>query len=139
MFDQVFPTDIEGEFTNSHGVVVDNQGKLWNAPYLSYYDGTTRTNYLHIYNSDGSKASFSPLSGITINDEFIKFGPLTGINKSPDGKIYLTSHGYRTSAGDWINNKSFIYVLNSNTVFKTFQKNLKNLILLSISLIIVIV
>lgn len=127
-FDQVFPTSVEGEFSNSHGVVVDNHDKLWNAPYFSILlnEVNERRNNLYIYNKDGTPASFSPIFSVVTGDSLLRFGPLTGINKSPDGNIYVVSHGFRTTAlatyvapnpvigGVWNQSKTYLIVLNPN-------------------------
>jgi hypothetical protein len=118
-----FPDDIVSG--NSHGIVVDNNYKVWNAPYFSILinNDSERINQVHIYDENGVELDFSPLIGVTTGDSLLRFGPITGINKGADGNIYITSHGFRHTAtssgsmigGVWNSSKSYIHVINPNT------------------------
>jgi hypothetical protein len=122
-FANVFPADSSA--SNSHGIVVDGDGNVWNAPYFSVLinEGAERINPVHIYDEDGAQLDFSPLIGTTTGDSLLRFGPITGVNKGADGNIYIASHGFRTTAaaegsvigGVWVSNTAFIHVINPET------------------------
>ena len=122
-FAEVFPADSSA--TNSHGMAVDNDGNVWNGPYYSILinDGAERINPIYIYDENGVEVEFSPIIGSTTGDSLLRFGPITGINKGPDGNIYIASHGFRTTVdttgaligGVWRSNTSFIHVINAST------------------------
>ena len=97
-FAGVFPDSTT--ITTSHGLAVDAENKLWNAPYYGRTDieGFTRVNVVQVWNEDGTEAEFSPLFGSETGDTTLYFGALTGITAAPNGHIYVTSHGYRSFA-----------------------------------------
>ena len=97
-FANVFPADSSA--SNSHGIVVDGDGNVWNAPYFSSLinEGAERINPVYIYDEDGVQLDFSPIIGTTTGDSLLRFGPITGVNKGVDGNIYVASHGFRTTA-----------------------------------------
>lgn len=121
-FAGVFPDSTR--FTANHGLAVDAEGKVWVAPYSSVLDteGTSRINPVYIYNEDGTEAEFSPLFASETGDSLLRFGPLTGISYY-DGKIYLSSHGFRMTANTegalvgnvWNQLRSFIHVIDAET------------------------
>lgn len=119
-----------------HGIVVDNEGKIWVAFYSSYgpnqdgspefefddvddydEDGVTTgdTSYykpLYVFNPDGSPASFSPITELTIGGETDILHALSsnngsgaGLSIDNDGNILYTSYNtiyrinYQTGAG----------------------------------------
>jgi len=122
-FANVFPADSSA--INSHGIVVDRDGNVWNAPYFSVLinEGAERINPVHIYDENGVQLDFSPLIGTTTGDSLLRFGPITGVNKGADGNIYIASHGFRTTAAAagsvignvWVSNTSFIHVIDPET------------------------
>lgn len=122
-FANVFPADSSA--SNSHGIVVDGDGNVWNAPYFSSLinDGAERINPVFIYDEDGAQLDFSPIIGTTTGDSLLRFGPITGVNKGADGNIYIASHGFRTTAaaegsvvgGVWVSNTAFIHVIDPET------------------------
>jgi hypothetical protein len=122
-FAGVFPSDSSA--VNSHGLAVDLDGKVWNAPYFSTLrsDGAERINGLYVYYPDGTQATFSPIIGSVTGDTLLRFGPLTGVGRAADGNIYVISHGFRTTAstdgavvgGSWNQRRSFMHKLNPNT------------------------
>jgi len=122
-FANVFPADSSA--SNSHGIVVDGDGNVWNAPYFSSLinEDAERINPVFIYDENGAQLDFSPIIGTTTGDSLLRFGPITGINKGADGNIYVASHGFRTTAaaegsvvgGDWVSNTAFIHVINPET------------------------
>jgi hypothetical protein len=113
------------DFNQSHGIVVDQNNRLWNAPYYSTLrnNDSERINALYVWNENGTPASFSGMIGTVTGDTLLRFGPLTGINKGADGNIYVSSHGYRFTSRDagaitggvWNTSRSFIHVINPNT------------------------
>ncbi len=125
-FDSVFPDSVAN--TNAHGLAVDTDGKVWLTPYYSTLDSENnrRFNPIYIYNEDGTQAEFSPIIGSTVGDSLLRFGPLTGANFY-DGKIYVSSHGFRMTAaatdaapnpvigGVWNQSRSFIHVFDAET------------------------
>jgi hypothetical protein len=122
-FAGVFPADSSA--INSHGLAVDKDGKVWNAPYYSTLinDGAERINGLFVYNADGTQTSFSPIFGTTSGDSLLRFGPLTGVSVAADGNIYVASHGFRMTAttdgavvgGVWNQRRSFIHKIDAST------------------------
>jgi hypothetical protein len=122
-FVSYFPDDTT--VNSAHGVVVDNNNKVWIAPYYSELinNETERVNRLLIWNENGSLANISGIKGTVTGDSLLRFGPLTGINKGPDGNIYVSSHGFRHTAntggaivgGIWNQSRSFIHVINPTT------------------------
>lgn len=122
-FGSVFPADSSA--TESHGLVVDNNGNVWNGVYNSRLvnDGAERRNIVSVYNSEGVPLDFSPIWGVTVADTLLRFGPITGISKGVDGNIYVSVHGYRETAAAtesvpnpvignvWRQLKAFIVVL----------------------------
>lgn len=115
----------ETTVNSAHGIVVDNSNKVWIAPYYSELinNDTERVNRLVIWNENGSLASISGIKGTVTGDSLLRFGPLSGINKGPDGNIYVSSHGFRHTAntigavtgGVWNQSRSFIHVINPTT------------------------
>lgn len=97
-FAGVFPDSTA--ITTSHGLAVDSDNKLWNAPYYGRTDieGFTRVNTVQVWNEDGTEADFSPLFGSVTGDSTLYFGALTGITAAPNGHIYVSSHGFRSFA-----------------------------------------
>jgi len=67
-FSSVFPTDTLAQFSSTHGLAVDADGKIWVQPFgstedITLADGTaTTTRALYIFNEDGTQANFSPLT-----------------------------------------------------------------------------
>lgn len=122
-FADVFPPDSSA--TNSHGIAVDNDGNVWNGPYYSILinDGAERINPVYIYDENGVEVEFSPIVGSMTGDSLLRFGPITGINKGPDGNIYIASHGFRTTVdttgaivgGVWNSSTAFIHVIDPST------------------------
>lgn len=122
-FANVFPADSSS--VNSHGLVVDAAGNLWNAPYFSSLidDGATRVKPVFIYDENGDQLDFSPIYGTVTGDSLLRFGPITGVNKGADGNIYIASHGFRMTAategavvgGVWRSTTAFIHVINPET------------------------
>jgi hypothetical protein len=122
-FAGLFPED--GTAINSHGVAIDNNGKVWNGPYFSRLinDGAERINGVYVYNADGTQTSFSPIIGTTSGDSLLRFGPITGVSLAADGAIYVTSHGFRMTAatdgavvgGVWNQRRSFIHKIDAAT------------------------
>jgi hypothetical protein len=124
-FANVFP--IDSSAINSHGIVVDKFNNVWNAPYLSVLinGNTERINPAYIYDENGVQLDFSPIYGAEIDGEFVRFGPITGVNKGADGNIYVSVHGFRTTAAPtdaapnpiignvWNQTKGYIYVLDA--------------------------
>lgn len=122
-FANVVPGD--STTTESHGLAVDNDGNVWNGIYNSRLvnEGTERRNVLHVFDSEGNELDFSPIFGVDIDGEFTRFGPITGVSKGADGNIYVSVHGFRTTAEPtdaapnpvignvWNQSKGFIYVL----------------------------
>ncbi|MCB0289020.1 MAG: T9SS type A sorting domain-containing protein [Calditrichaeota bacterium] len=97
----------------SHGVVVDNDGKLW----IGIYDyADTLSNGavacgIRVYNADGSEASFSPITTLTIDGvvDTLKTQPgiggetrrNTGISLDHNGNILVCNGNlYRINASD---------------------------------------
>lgn len=113
--------------TESHGLVVDNNGNVWNGIYNSRLvnDGAERRNFVAVFDSEGNELDFSPIWSVTIDDELVRFGPVTGVSKGIDGNIYVSVHGWRTTAAPtdaapnpiignvWNQTRSFIYVLDA--------------------------
>jgi hypothetical protein len=123
-FANVVPGDSTS--TESHGLAVDNDGNVWNGIYNSRLvnEGTERRNIVSVFDSEGNELDFSPIWSVTIDDELVRFGPITGVSKGADGNIYVSVHGFRTTAAPtdaapnpiignvWNQSKGFIYVLN---------------------------
>lgn len=117
-FAGVFPDSTT--YTNSHGMVVDADGKLWNGPYYSNLYDNERRSEIFIFNADGTQTDFSPMHMITVADTTFRFGSVTGMNKGVDGNIYVAMHGFRLTAategavvgGVWNTSRAFILVLN---------------------------
>jgi hypothetical protein len=111
----------------SHGLVVDNDGNVWNGIYNSRLvnEGTERRNIVAVFDSEGNQLDFSPIYGAEIDGEFVRFGPITGVNKGADGNIYVSVHGFRTTdvptdaspnpiiGNVWNQSKGFIYALDA--------------------------
>jgi hypothetical protein len=127
-FAGVFPDSTT--YNNSHGMVVDNDGKLWNGPYYSELvnEGTERRSQIYIFNADGTQASFSPMYNVMVADTMFRFGSVTGMSKSPTGTIYVAMHGHRQTApllstgtpnavtgGNWNTSKAYVLELNAST------------------------
>lgn len=122
-FANVFPADSSS--TESHGLVVDNDGNVWNGIYNSRLvnEGTERRNIVSVFDSEGVELDFSPIFGVTTGDSLLRFGPITGVNKGIDGNIYVATHGFRITAAPtdaapnpitgnvWVQNRAFIHVL----------------------------
>jgi hypothetical protein len=113
--------------TESHGLAVDNDGNVWNGIYNSRLvnEGTERRNIVAVFDSEGNELPFSPIHGVEIDGAFVRFGPITGVSKSQDGNIYVSVHGFRTTAAPtdaapnpiignvWNQTKGYIYVLDA--------------------------
>jgi hypothetical protein len=120
--DKVFPNQDEVPYNGIHGVVVDQQNKVWITPFYARLDEdlNERRNEVYIYNENGTFASFSPIHAVATGDSLLRLGPLTGINKGMDGNIYVMTHGFRTTAsasdavigGVWNQRRSFLIVIN---------------------------
>ncbi len=87
-----------GHYKQPHGVVVDNDGKIWIGCFgvsdtLIEGDSTTELDAIIILNPDGTHASFSPLGVLTndgdINDTLFDAYPYScrGISKDANGNI----------------------------------------------------
>lgn len=122
-FAGVFPDSVRS--VNSHGLVVDADNKVWNAPYFSILinDGAERINPVQIWDEEGVAAEFSPIIGTITGDSLLRFGPITGVSKGADGNIYIASHGFRMTAtsegavigGVWNSTRAFIHVIDPTT------------------------
>ena len=117
-FDGVFPPDTA--ITNSaHGIAVDNDLKVWVAPYYSSLiitdADTVRRNPIWVYDADGNPTDFSPVTGVAAGDSTLRFGPITGLNRDHNGNILVAVHGFRTpEAGTtWNQTKAFLIRLNA--------------------------
>jgi hypothetical protein len=67
-FASVFPSDTTAQFTSTHGIAVDGNGKVWVQPFgstedITLADGTTTTTRaLYVFNEDGTQVDFSPVT-----------------------------------------------------------------------------
>ncbi len=95
-----WPPTVIDNYNGVHGIAVDPDGRIWVANYTavpgdSIFNGTTTvaTRAIHIFNPDGSEASFSPIKTITvggITDSLItKAG--AGLRTAKDGNILYSS------------------------------------------------
>ena len=113
--DNSFPSDTLLKGVQTHGVTVDPDGKVWVIPFsLIKGDsvalatgGKKAVTAIRVYNANGTKASFSPLSilsGAGINDTLYSATSQRGINIDKDGNILYTYSGtlyrinYKTGA-----------------------------------------
>lgn len=132
-FNSVFPDTSGGQaspLTNTaHGLAVDGVGKIWVGPYyattlpFTYPEGIVSTsatrNFVRVYNSDGSEASFSPIYQVAAEDTMLRFGPITGMSSDTEGNVYVSVDGYRTytapndstrdDGGKWHTDRVFVY------------------------------
>jgi hypothetical protein len=120
-FQGVFPDSATWQNT-AHGLAVDNDGKVWVAPYNSQFpviigEDTVRRNQLFVFNEDGSPAAFSPINQVTVGDSTLYFAPISGLNRDQDGNIIVSMHGRRWpyTGASWLSDKAFIFRLNSAT------------------------
>jgi DNA-binding beta-propeller fold protein YncE len=114
-FDGVFPPDT-ALVNSAHGLAVDNDMKVWIAPYYSSVVDEVRFNPLYVYNDDGTEADFSPITGVATGDSTLRFGPITGLNRDHMGNILVSAHGFRTPAdgSTWNQSKSFLIRLDAS-------------------------
>ena len=102
-FAGIFP-DEESANHSAHGLAVDDEGKVWIAPYYSRLfvpteGDTIRRNPLYVFNADGTPADFSPIYQYDDFDgETLRFGPITGLNRDHEGNILVAIHGMRPLA-----------------------------------------
>lgn len=90
-----------------HGVAVDPEGKIW----ICYYSTGATVNEIRVYNSDGTPASFSPITEVTASGDlgdstFTTMRSARGITTDNNGNIIVTVYGtdvlrinYQTGAG----------------------------------------
>jgi len=110
-YDSSFPSDTLIKAVQTHGVTVDLEGKVWVIPFslikgdsVSLATGGKKAvTGIRVYNANGTKASFSPLSilsGGGINDTLYSASSQRGINIDKDGNILYTYSGtlYRINA-----------------------------------------
>lgn len=129
-FAGVFP-DSTTMTNSSHGIAVDFENKVWSAPYYStprftVVEGdTVQANPLYIFNEDGTQA-MDPIWGTVTGDTLLRFGPVTGLSSSVDGRvIYVSSDGFRMNAANaeeigrvgtvWNTTRSFIHAIDAET------------------------
>lgn len=85
---------------STHGIAVDGEGKIWVTNY--YADGevvtaagdTVACRTLRVYNPDGTPASFSPITTITVSGVTdTLFNSSRGLNADHEGNILYTTGG----------------------------------------------
>lgn len=111
-----------------HGLAVDGEDKVWVGPYSSTLFPATestlprRENFVRVFNSNGTEASFSPIIGAMDADTLRRFGPITGLSTDNMGNIWVSSDGYRVNlkskvnpaqdsiiGGVWARNRVWVY------------------------------
>ncbi len=112
--DASFPSDTLLKAVQTHGVTVDPAGKVWVIPFSLIKGDSVLSNgvnravaAIRVYNANGTKASFSPLSilaGSGISDTLFSATNQRGINIDKDGNVLFTYSGtlyrinYKTGA-----------------------------------------
>ncbi|CAN5819125.1 hypothetical protein BH23ACT11_BH23ACT11_04340 [soil metagenome] len=91
-FQSNFPPDIlETDGNGLHGVAIDGEGKIWIFPFGP--DPIEAVRLVHIYNPDGTTASFSPLRSIEMPDAGQTLAAFTtprGLAAGHDGHIIIS-------------------------------------------------
>jgi len=109
-----FPNDDFKGSLGGHGIAVDPDGKIW----FQFYGATdsipkaggqgqnVATRVIHVFNSDGSPASFSPIKTVTVGGVTdTLFNSARGLRADQDGNILasffdvLYRFNYKTGAG----------------------------------------
>jgi hypothetical protein len=73
-YDMLFPSDTTAQFSSTHGIAVDGNGKVWVQPFgatedITLADGTqTTTRALYVFNEDGTQVDFSPITIFSYGD-----------------------------------------------------------------------
>ncbi len=124
--DGAWPPSFATTWNSPHAIAVDPDGKVWigdyyNLPGDSIFNGTKNvaTRAIHVFNPDGSEASFSPIKTITVNgvtDSLVGYTN-RGMRTTPDGNI-LVSTGSRVHLIDYKTGQGLAKVepdLNSKT------------------------
>jgi len=93
--------------TDSHGLAVDPDGKIWTSsfyrvggvPFAGNPDSTVATLRIDVFNPDGSEADFSPIQIITIDgvpDTLMSPASARGMRADHNGNILFTMGGPNT-------------------------------------------
>jgi hypothetical protein len=116
-FQSVFPDTSGGKaspiINSAHGLAIDAEGKVWVGPHYPTA-GTTAPNVVHVFNTNGTPASFSPITNVTVGDSTLRLGRITGMSNDTEGNVYVSVHGFRlgngtNGSGTIILTKSFVY------------------------------
>ena len=156
-FDMVFPTDDPAHIINNHfgvhGLVVDNQNRVWIQTHYGrpIDEGIPNSAHIRIYNEDGTEADFSPLYQAVIGDSTHVWasGAGRGMRLDHEGNVLVSwgstlyrfngetgepmgfhqfAHGPLTSVGvDEIGNILVPAVLNDR-VLPIYDESMQNLI-----------
>ncbi|MGB3544904.1 T9SS type A sorting domain-containing protein [Rubrivirga sp.] len=132
-FDTVFPSDtLETDGNGMQGVAVDGDGKVWLQPFgptdsvqvAGLNDTFQPVRVLHVFNPDGTEASFSPVKFIEFEDGVTPRDTLGGellINASGEREWFTSStrSGRGLRAGPdgniYVSQDQYLYKLNSDT------------------------
>ena len=115
-----FPDANYKQPSGAHGLAVDPAGKVWIQPFtpaesLSVSGTFRKIASIHVYNPDGSKASFSPVQIVTVGaaTDTLFAGNGRGMNADKNGNIVFTVNTTVFAGGGSANGR--VYRLNYKT------------------------